>query len=147
VCTSASEICRIFQQNILNQEAARAICRIVDKFSTEFSVLDQKNRMKHVFLREAIILMRKLTSQNNRSCCFEYPHTVHTVSIHDLNVKAWYMRVCTYKIRVHVFVEGISKSVIFNHFCFHSYGIKNRKFMISNSTMPFALRENSAVMY
>jgi hypothetical protein len=55
--------------------------------------------------------------------------------------------VCTYKITVHVFVQGINKSVTFNHFCFHSNGINKRKFMISHNTMPWALREKSAVMY
>jgi len=54
---------------------------------------------------------------------------------------------CTYKIRVHVFVQGIIKPVAFNHFCLHSYGINKRKLIISHSTMPWALRENSAVMY
>jgi len=54
---------------------------------------------------------------------------------------------CAYIIKVHVFVQGTIKSVTFNHFCFHSYGINKRKFMISNSTMPCTLRENSAVMY
>ena len=51
VCTSASEICRIFKHNIPNQQAARTICRMVDKFWTEGSLLDQKNILKHVCLR------------------------------------------------------------------------------------------------